>query len=94
MGPAHLDALRVLQTFLEDREHPVGLEIHDKVGTTGEDAEGGLAGAGVGALCHAEGLGLERVPWASPRHGMVREIADGVDGFAAYDGGRFVQERV
>ncbi len=51
-----LCALGVLETFLEDIYGGLDVEVHDKIGAAGEDAEGGLTGEDVGAVCHGKYL--------------------------------------
>lgn len=60
-----LCALGVLETLLEEIYGGLDVEVEDKVGAAGEDAEGGLTGEDVGAVCHGENLGAECVPWVA-----------------------------
>jgi hypothetical protein len=54
----NLDALPILQTFLEHPKNGVRLKIHDEVWRAREDAKCTFAGAGVRALAHSKGLSL------------------------------------
>ena len=66
-----LCALLVLETFLENREDGICLEVHDEIGTACKDAEGGLAGVDVRTVCHGKGLRLEGMPGTAAFHGIV-----------------------
>jgi hypothetical protein len=91
---AHIDALGILQAFLKDTQHGVGLQIHDEVWTSRKYTIRAFAETRVRALGHAKGLCLEGMPRTAAIHRIISEIADGVYRFPSGTLGRFVRERV
>ena len=77
---------------MQESEDSVGVEIHDEIGGAGEDAEGGLTSEDVGGVGHGVDLGAKSVPWIAALHGIGGEVGNGVDGLAADDGGRLMEE--
>ena len=57
-----------------------------------EDAVSGLASEDVGGVGHGVDLGAKSVPWIAALHGIGGEVGNGVDGLAADDGGRLMEE--
>jgi hypothetical protein len=81
-----LNAIRVLQSTLENAQHSTRLQIHDKVWTSCKYPIRALSQPGCNltttfilSLHHAESLCLQRVPWAPTNHALVGEIADGIN---------------